>query len=436
MKGKILLCSYYFPPIGTPRSYRWRELVKCLASKGWEIDVLTIRTTNKHPNYDPELLQNIPDKVRIFRTCPGIMHYLSSFLLSKTSGASTNALFHSYESMRQRMGRFLFNIYENGLKYLFIPDEAVIWLPFALFKGYALKKECRYDFIISSGFPFTCHILGFILKQLNRGVSWIADYGDPWVNNPILPLPKWRSYTDKKIESRILKSATRIIVTTREAKKHYLSLYPFLSNENIKVISQGYSPEEYDEIPPEITDKFRIVHTGKFYQANEPNMFFDALSSLKQIWTDLEIVVTAELADDDRKGYIKNNGLSDIVRFIGYVPHQRAIALQKGAALLLLIGHRGGIQVPGKTYEYIAAQKPILAIRNDEADLASKIVEKYNRGLTVQNNPQTIKDSLIHFHNLWKNKKLESNFNLKYVDDYSWDRLSKKLDKLMSEMIR
>jgi len=62
-----------------------------------------------------------------------------------------------------------------------------------------------------------------------------------------------------------------------------------------------------------------------------------------------------------------------------------------------------------------------------------KIVEKLNRGITVQNNPQMIKDSLIHFHNLWKNKNLDRNFSLEYVDDYSWDRLGNKLHETMLE---
>lgn len=435
MKGKILLCSYYFPPIGTPRSYRWKNLVKCLASKGWEIDVLTIRATHKHPNYDPNLLERMPDGVRIFRTHPGIMHHLSGHLLSKTGGDRRNVLSSTYGSMRQGVGRLLFNLYESGLKYLFIPDEAVIWFPFALLKGFALNKENHYEVIISSGFPFTCHILGYILKNLSGDIPWIVDYGDPWVDNPILPVPKWRSWTDEKIESRILKSANRLIVTTQETKEHYLSLYPFLRNESIKVISQGFSREDYDEVSPEIRNNFTIVHTGKFYRANEPILFFDALKELKQIWKDLEIVITADLSDDNRKRYIKNNGLSELVNFVGFVPHQRAIALQKGATLLLLIGHRGGIQVPGKIYEYIAAQRPILSIKNDEADLASKIVEKHKRGIAVKNNTQMIKDSLIHLHILWKNNKLENNFNLEYVDDYSWDRLGKKLDILISETI-
>lgn len=427
MKGRILLCAYHFPPIGTPRSYRWKEFVKQLSSRGWEIDVLTIRASKNHPNYDPELLENIPDEVRIFRTYPGIMHHLSSFLLSKTSRDSRSALFHSYRSMRQGMGRLLLNLYENGLRYLFIPDEAVTWLPFAFLKGFALNKQNRYELIISSGFPFSCHILGYILKQFNRHIPWIADYGDPWVNNPLIPMPQWRSYIDKKIESKILKSANRLIVTTEKTQELYLNLYPFLKNNNIEIISQGFSPKQYNEVSAETTTKFRIVHTGKFYKANEPITFFEALKQLKQLWKDLEIVIAANLVNDDCKSYVKNNGLSEIVRFSGFVPHQRAIALQKGASLLLLIGHGGGIQVPGKTYEYIAAQRPILGIRNDEADLAASLVEELKRGIVVQNNPKMIKDSLIHFHTIWKNKTLDRNFNLEYVDDYSWDTLANKL---------
>jgi glycosyltransferase involved in cell wall biosynthesis len=430
MKGRILLCAYYFPPIGTPRSYRWKEFVKQLSSKGWAIDVLTIRTSQNHPNYDRELLENIPDEVMIFRTYSGIMHHLSSLLMSKAMGINKDA---TLDSMRRKIGRLLFGFFENGLRYLFIPDEAVSWLPFALLKGYGLKKENSYDLIISSGFPFTCHILGFILKQFNRGVPWIADYGDPWVNNPLLPMPKWRSYTDEKIESKILKSANRLIVTTEKTKELYLNLYPFLGNEKIKVIPQGFSSEEFNEITPEPTHKFRIVHTGNLIKVNKPLILLDALKQLKQIWKDLELVIAANLVNDDYKRYIENNGLSDIVRFVGFVPHQRAISLQKGSSVLLLVGHRGGIQVPGKIYEYIAAQRPILSIKNDEADLASKIVEKLNRGITVQNNPQMIKDSLIHFYNLWKNKNLDRNFNLEYVDDYSWDRLGNKLHETLLE---
>ena len=434
MKGKILICAYHFPPIGTPRSFRWREFVRHLSSKGWDVDVLTIDTSPKHPNYDSKLLEDLPDRVRLFRTNPGFMHHLSSLLLSNDTERNNGTTGDYKFSLRRRVGNFLLNMFEKGFRHFFIPDEAIPWMPFALIKGIRIIKENNYDLIISSSFPFTCHVVAYFLKRQSPNSTWITDYGDPWINNPLLPLPRWRSYIDKKVESKILKSAGNLIVTTEETRDHYLKLYPFLSPKNIKVISQGFSPEEYNEVSAETTDRFRIVYTGSFYKASEPFLLFDVLKQLKQIWEDLDIVITGYLVNEDYKRYIENNGLSEIVHFAGFVPHQRAISLQKGASLLLLIGHKGGIQIPGKIYEYIAAQRPILLIKNDEADLASKIVEKLNRGITVQNNPQMIKDSLIHFHNLWQNKNLDRNFNLEYVDDYSWDNLGERLYETILEI--
>jgi len=54
------------------------------------------------------------------------------------------------------------------------------------------------------------------------------------------------------------------------------------------------------------------------------------------------------------------------VRFVGYLPHDQSVALLRSADLLFLPmhdlppGERARI-VPGKTYEYMAARRPILA---------------------------------------------------------------------------
>lgn len=448
MKGKLLICAYYFPPIGTPGSFRWKEFVKHLSSRGWKTDVLTIYTFRNHPNYDPKLLEDMSDEVRIFRTYPGVMHHLSSLLLSKgntiaspehSEGIAKQAdnqqstSPHTPDSFRQTVGKFLFKIFEKGLRAIFIPDEAVSWLPFALIKGRQLIKENSYDVIISSGFPFTCHILGFLLKWLSGGRPWIADYGDPWVYNPSFPLPRWRSFIDKKIESRVLKTVNKVIITTDKTKEHYLDLYPFLKSEDIKLITQGFSHVGFHEAPPETTDKFSIVYTGMFYKANEPFMFFDALKYVKEIWKDLEVIIAGNMPNDKYRRYAENNGLSEIVHFIGFVPQKRAFSLQKGASLLLLIGPSGGIQVPGKTYEYVAARRPILSIKVDDYDIASTVVERLKRGITVQNDSQKITESIIHLYNLWKNKRLESGFNLEYVDEFCWDRLTDKLEETILE---
>ncbi|MCI0454772.1 MAG: glycosyltransferase [Candidatus Dadabacteria bacterium] len=434
MKGKLLVCAYYFPPIGTPRSYRWREFVTHLSQKGWAIDILTINTNSKHSNYDSKLMDNLPNELSVFRTYPGIMHHFSNLLLSKTRDNPEFSSLNARTSFRQKLWKSLFKIFEKKLRTVFIPDEAVSWLPFALMKGNKLVKEGSYDVIISSGFPFTCHIVGFFLKRFSGGKPWIADYGDPWVYNPSFPLPEWRSSIDKKIESKILRDANRLIFTTDKTKEHYLNLYPFLKSENINVITQGFSHKEFSESIPERTDKFRIVYTGSFYKDEEPFIFFDALKHIGQISKDIEVIIVGNMPNDEYKRYADNRGLAEIVRFIGFVPNKRAISLQKGASVLLLIGHSGGIQVPGKTYEYIAARRPILSIKMDSADIASLIVDRFKRGISVENDPLKISQVIIDLYNSWKSNRLESEFNLEDIDEFRWDKLADNLERAILEV--
>jgi glycosyltransferase involved in cell wall biosynthesis len=432
---RLLICAYYFPPIGTPRSYRWREFVKHL-SKNFEIDILTIYTFDNHPNYDPKLLEDLPNRVRIFRTYPGIMHHFSSFFLSNSTGNKQSTPQNIQISLRQRVGQFLFKAFDKKLRAIFIPDEAISWLPFVLLKGKRLIEKNRYDAIISSGFPFTCHIAGFFLKHISHGKPWIADYGDPWAYSPSFILPEWRSLIDKKIESRILKTVNKVIVTTDKTKEHYLNLYPSLKPEDVNVIAQGFSQDEFNKVCPEITDKFRIVYTGIFYKSREPIVLFDALSGLKGICKDLEVIIAGNMPNDEYKRYAENKGLSGIVSFIGFVPQKRALSLQKGASLLLLIGTGGGIQVPGKLYEYVAARRPILSIKMDSLDIASTVIERLKRGMCIENDSRKVSESIVYLYNLWKNKRLNEEFNLDDVDEFSWDRSAEKLENTILEVMQ
>jgi glycosyltransferase involved in cell wall biosynthesis len=434
MKGKILLCAYYFPPIGTPRSYRWKELVKQLSLRGWEIDVLTIRVSQNHPNYDPELLEDIPNDVTILRTYPGIMHRLSALLMKKPFNTECSSLNHGV-SLRRWIGEFLLSIFEKGFRTLLIPDEAATWIPFALITGRKLVRKNNYDLIISSAFPFTSHVAGYFLKYFDNGKAWIADYGDPWVSNPYLRVPKWRAKIDKRLETVLLKSASKIIVNTDTTKDHYLSLYPFLKPQDIKVITQGFSREGFLESPPETADRFRIVYAGIFYKDREPYAFFDALKNLKEIWKDVEVIIAGNISKAEYHRYAKDNGLSEIVRFIGFVPQKRIFSLEKGASVLLLIGNRGGIQVPGKVYEYFASKRPILHITLDENDITSALVEKFRRGISVANDPKKLSESITYLYNLWKSKRLDKEFNLKEIDEFCWDILAEKLEETILDVM-
>ena len=68
-------------------------------------------------------------------------------------------------------------------------------------------------------------------------------------------------------------------------------------------------------------------------------------------------------------------GLGDALALEGFRPHAEALAAMRAAdALLLLVpraGGRGLSVVSGKVYEYLAAERPILALVPPEGDAAT-----------------------------------------------------------------
>ncbi len=70
----------------------------------------------------------------------------------------------------------------------------------------------------------------------------------------------------------------------------------------------------------------------------------------------------------------------------------------------------------------------------DNSDIASTVVERFKRGISVENDPQKISESIAHLYNLWKNNHLESEFNLEDVDEFCWDRLAKRLEETILEV--
>ncbi|MCP3677980.1 MAG: glycosyltransferase family 4 protein, partial [Deltaproteobacteria bacterium] len=159
--------------------------------------------------------------------------------------------------------------------------------------------------------------------------------------------------------------------------------------------------------------------------------FFNAVSDLTDI--DLEVVVAGRVEDVYRE-YVAKQGLGGQVRFTGHTPHERSVALQKGATLLLLLGNLSRYQLPSKVYEYLASKRPILSVRYQEEDIASRMVEKYGRGLVIENDKEKIKKAIRSLYGDWKEGRLEKRFDLKEVEEYSWDSIDVKFERVVREL--
>jgi len=420
---RLLLCTYGFPPTMGPRGLRLLQLSRGLSERGWEIDVLTARQSPSHLLYDKTFVEDfVPPGVRVFRTYPGPLY-------ERVQGRLRGRTLATHGDTAGR--RFSFRL-DAILRALAVPDIMVEWLPFALLQGHRLLRENSYDVVLSAGLPFTAHVLGYLLKRLHK-LPWVAEYGDPWAFNPISRLPQWRHSLDRYLETTLLRHVDGVVVTTENTRTAYLQHYPFLQPDKVWIVHSGYAAEEYATILPVKSTRFRLVYTGIFYPGS-PGAFLDALTYLHDL--DMEVVIAGP-ADARLRDTIRATRLHR-VRLLGNLTHAEAIALQKGCSLLLLIGNVIGnatsLQLPLKTFEYLGAKRPILCIRNGENDIGAGLVESLQRGIVVENRPECIAMAIRAAYDLWKHGRLDAQFNLNDLDEFTWSRAGAKLHSVLSRI--
>ena len=148
----------------------------------------------------------------------------------------------------------------------------------------------------------------------------------------------------------------------------------------VEVIANGCDFSAFEGLVHTPSPRLRIVHTGSFFGQRSPRPFCEALRALLDARPDLQGRIEArflgELRPDDR-AWAGRLGLGDALRLDGFVPHSEALAAMKGADVLLLLvpraGGRGLSVLSGKVYEYLAAERPLLALVPPEGAAAALV---------------------------------------------------------------
>jgi glycosyltransferase involved in cell wall biosynthesis len=151
----------------------------------------------------------------------------------------------------------------------------------------------------------------------------------------------------------------------------------------VTTIPNGSDFDDFAGLERSPSDRFRITHAGSFFGKRDPRPF---LAALKQ--SGLEDVVVRFLGDfrsADRE-WAETLELGDRLELIPYASRRRSLELQRDSeALLLLIpeaGGRGRGVLSGKVFEYLAAERPILAVVPPEG-AAARLIEEAGAGVVV-----------------------------------------------------
>jgi len=432
---RVLLVSYNFPPIEGPRSIRWIYFIKYLSKYGYQFDVLTVGKMNKTIQIGFGMINSLPSSVRIHRVHPGLFYWITRKVLPQKEKGIKECAYKSKGVSDSRVGLriFLRKLYRSVFSDLFIPDKTAEWIISGTWRWLRLRRE-KYDLIVSNAFPFSSHILGYVYARAT-GAPWIVDYGDPWTFGSMSEFSRWRQKLNKAIERRALKKACHIVVTTEETKRGFLSNHPFLSGDNISVVSQGFDPTIYETAPAEKGKMFRIVYTGIFYdRGRNPYAFFCALKNLTNL--DIEVIMVGDILTHQMQ-IVNELGLEKKVVFLGKQSFERCIELQKGADVLLLIGNDSRLQLPSKIFDYFGARRPILVLKNCNQGLAARMVKQHKRGLVVDGtNVEHISKAISELHKSWQLNKLNARFDLSglSVEKYTWQSSAKKMSKIFEKL--
>ncbi|MGB5556121.1 MAG: glycosyltransferase, partial [Flavobacteriaceae bacterium] len=312
----------------------------------------------------------------------------------------------------------------------FIPDARKYWVkPSVKFLSQLLAKE-SFDAIITTGPPHSVHLIGLKLKELHS-IKWIADFRDPWTTigyHKKLKLTAIAENRHKQLEKEVLNKADHIITTSTTTKQEFEKI----SKKPVSVITNGYDYEPSSVF--ELDDKFSIAHIGSLLTGRNPMNFWKVLAELvveneafrKSLRLDFFGVVSQDVLDT-----IRSCQMTPYVQLHGYVTHQQALVRQQSSQVLLLVEidseETQGI-IPGKLFEYMASQRPILAIGPKKWE-AGVIIENTNTG-HVFNYDETseLKKVLLEWFNAYESSNLQRKTN--GVVAYSRKALTKQLTKL------
>lgn len=362
---RVLIITYYWPPSGGSGVQRWVKFSKYLPSQGWQPVIYTPENPDM-PSIDQSLYSDIPGEAEIIKRPITEIYSIYRRISGNKGGGEVNPINSQKKTLKQKL---MLAIRGN----LFIPDPRISWLrPSVRF----LKKYLRehpVDVIVSTGPPHSMHLIAREVSKAT-GIPWVADFRDPWTRMfyfKHLALSDWARKKHEKLEKMVLDDASAVVAVSPLVQEEFKTM----TGNRIELVTNGYDPEDFGQIV-EPDGHFNIVHTGLFASDGNPETLWKVLSDLCR--------EDARFADQLRIRLVGKNdtmildsihaaGLERNLVDLGYRDHTVAVREQMGSTMLILPLRKEPeyrATLPGKLFEYLGSQRPVLGIGQTDGAMA------------------------------------------------------------------
>ena len=385
---KVLLVTLYFPPAGGGGVQRTLKTATYLPALGIETHVLA-PDDPKWVHRDDELVP--PTQAWVHRArYVGPRGRIPAQELHGTTGL-------------ERLGvqARLFG------RRLLVPDENVPWNLTAIPAAIRIARSEQIDVVLTTSPPSSVHFVGAAVKRAT-GARWVADLRDSLVahqhRRADRALVRMKEQGEHSVASLVSRYADAIVAAADAIADEARASEP---RGQVVTIANGSDFDDFSGMEHHPSPRFRITHTGSFFGRRDPRPFITALA-------DSGLDIVARFVGDFRpadRDWAEGLGLGDRLELIPYVPRRQSLELQRDSeALLLLIpeaGGRGHGVLSGKVFEYLAAERPILAAV-PPGGAAAELIEETGAGVVAPpDDPAAIRAALEGLHSRWQAGELD-----------------------------
>lgn len=408
---RVLIISYAFPPLNVAGTFRPLRFVKYIKRFGWEVSVVTVRGRDDL-SHDESLLSEVPPDASVYHA--GEIDPFA-FFRRKISNSKSAIL-------SQRTKQRMIGILDDIKPLVSIPDIQLYWVIPVILKGITLMKNEPYDVILTTSPPPSTHLAGWFLSSF-FDKPLVADFRDPWVDSFYFHTRNGalRKNVERWMEGLVINRARFVLANTDRNWELFRKRYPQSSvRDKFVTLTNGFDKELIDSVKPKNFGRFTICHTGVMYSDLDPYYFFQVLSRWLTMHNEGEDfrksvqVLLLGTQDNKIKQIVHDLNLDDCVHIYPRVGRLEALAYMKGADLLLVnLGFKETISstIPGKLYDYLGAEKPILGFLPAKGS-ASEIVRKTNTGTVVSiHDDRLAVEVLDRYYECHRNKDISNIYN-------------------------
>lgn len=415
---RLLIVSTNFPPsisIGTQRILR---ISKYLDPSQWQVSVLTLKE-----HYYPDMSHRTDDdkgdilnKINIHRAgkidpVESILKLRESFS-GNSNGNQNNSGIAKAAPKKKEPGKNGKANYSEKIKakqkqsiwgqikdfatgIMQFPDKNVTFFPLALMRGYRIIKKEKVDVIFSSSPPHSMHLITVWLKKLT-GKRLVVDFRDPWARSPwhdeereLNRFEQWKHNKIVTLEKWVVEHADKVVLVTKEMRDDYVRHYDYLPADKFIWFSNGYDPDTvqpnamYRNGKTEAPEKVKFIHAGSLYKYRDPTNILKALKLLVENdeidRSRIEFLFIGGINTDQAHipQMTKEMGIDDMVNFMPPVSYNAVMEYMVASHIPILLQPVTRLQLPGKFFDYLCLQKPILAVAEPESATKHMVEEHF-----------------------------------------------------------